>query len=81
MNQEKSTYLGPMVLTLIVGAAIGAVVVALTTPRTGRELRGELKAFGRRTPWKAGNLARAFRGVEAEAKDLDLSEALNDSRG
>jgi len=35
-------------LVFLAGAAIGAVVVALTTPKTGPELRGEIKGLGNR---------------------------------
>jgi hypothetical protein len=82
MSQEKTTYLGPMLLTLIAGAVLGAAVVALTTPKTGRELRGDLKDFGRRARWKAERIAQGFRG-EAAAPELerDLADAVNDLRG
>jgi gas vesicle protein len=45
-----------MLLTFLAGAAVGAVVVALTTPKTGPELRGDLKDFSRRAKGKAGEL-------------------------
>jgi gas vesicle protein len=43
MNEHKSDSTGSILLTFLAGAAVGAVVVALTTPKTGPELRGNLK--------------------------------------
>lgn len=39
---------GGLLLGFLAGAAAGAVLVALTTPRTGPELRGDLKDLARR---------------------------------
>jgi gas vesicle protein len=44
-------------LTFLAGAALGAVVVALATPRSGPELRGDLKAMARRAKRRANDLA------------------------
>ena len=46
-----------MLLTFLAGAAVGAVVVALTTRKTGPELRGDLKDLARRAKRKAEALA------------------------
>ena len=43
MSEPKTSSYGPTLLTFLAGAAVGAVVVALTTPKTGPELRGNLK--------------------------------------
>jgi gas vesicle protein len=49
MSQEPaSPSVSTLLLTFLVGAAAGAVAVALTTPKTGPQLRGGLKHFGRR---------------------------------
>ena len=37
-----------VMLALLGGAALGAIVMALVTPKTGREVRGTLKAAARR---------------------------------
>jgi hypothetical protein len=52
-----------LVLTLLGGAALGAVTMALTTPRTGREVRGTLRGalLGRRAQADAGD------GLDPEA--------------
>jgi len=57
MNQENMSPLGSMLLTFLAGAAVGAVAVALTTPKSGPQLRGDLKHLARRAKDKAGALA------------------------
>lgn len=47
MSEERSL-LGTSLLVFLAGAAVGAAVVALTTPKTGPELRGDLKGLGNR---------------------------------
>ncbi len=56
MNDSKANYTGPMIMTFLAGAIVGAVVVALTTPKTGPELRGDLKDLTARAKRKAGQL-------------------------
>ncbi len=57
MSQDKSFLTGPMLPSILVGAAFGGVLVALTTPKTGPELRGDLKDIACRALGKAGALA------------------------
>ena len=57
MSHEKSFLTGPMLPSVLAGAALGALVVALTTPKTGPELRGDLKALAGRAKRKAVDLA------------------------
>jgi gas vesicle protein len=57
MSQESNYPMGPMLLTFLAGAAVGAVVVALSTPKSGPELRGDMKDLARRARRKAGLLA------------------------
>lgn len=57
MSESKTSPYGLTLLTFLAGAAVGAVVVALTTPKTGPELRGNLKDLTRRAKCKAGELA------------------------
>ena len=47
MSHEKGA-LSTNLLLFLLGAAAGAVVVALTTPKSGPELRGEIKGLSRR---------------------------------
>ena len=56
MNDTKPS-LGPTLLTFLAGAAVGAIVVALTTPKSGPELRGDLKDLALRAKRKAGEVA------------------------
>lgn len=57
MSQESTSSAGPMLLTFLAGATVGAILVALTTPKSGPELRGDLKDLARRAKQKAGSLA------------------------
>jgi len=57
MSEPKTSSYGTTLLTFLAGAAVGAVVVALTTPKTGPELRGNLKDLTVRAKRKAGELA------------------------
>jgi gas vesicle protein len=47
MSDERGA-LSTHLLLFLLGAAAGAVVVALTTPKSGPELRGEIKGLSRR---------------------------------
>lgn len=40
---EDSGSIGTPLLIFLAGAAVGAAIVALTTPKTGPDLRGDLK--------------------------------------
>lgn len=57
MSESKTSSYGLTLMTFLAGAAVGAVVVALTTPKTGPELRGNLKDLTHRAKCKAGELA------------------------
>jgi gas vesicle protein len=91
MSETKSSNLGPTLLTFLAGAAVGAVVVALTTPKTGPELRGDLKDLSLRAKRRAGELAEDasdtwddLKGRTAlAAADLKrgMADAANDLRG
>ena len=52
--------LAPMLLTFLAGAALGAVVMALTTPKTGPQLRRDMRALGHRVKRRAGDVAEDF---------------------
>ena len=94
MHQEKDTprsTVGPMLLTFLAGAALGAVVTALATPRSGPELRGGLGAFGRRARTRAGAMAdqagaawndiKERTGMAAEDLKRGVTDSVNDLRG
>jgi gas vesicle protein len=52
----------------LAGAAIGGLLVALNTPRTGPELQEDLKAMARRARRKARDLAQEAHGAWDEFK-------------
>ena len=56
MNQEDNSP-GSMLLTFLAGATVGAVVVALTTPKSGPQLRGDLRNLAHHAKDKAGTMA------------------------
>lgn len=57
MSQEKPFLTGPMLPSVLAGAAFGALMVALTTPKTGPELRSDLKDLAGCAKRKVGELA------------------------
>jgi gas vesicle protein len=59
----------PWLLTFLGGAALGAVVVALTTPKTGPRLRKDLKDLVCRARTKAG-CQRPAEDVDQDVADL-----------
>ena len=69
MNPEKPPATGTFFLTFLAGAALGAVVVALTTPKSGPELREDLCAFRRRAQRKAHRLATSASGAWTDLKE------------
>jgi gas vesicle protein len=89
-NQTSSSN-STMILTFIAGAALGAVVVALTTPKTGPVLRGDLKDLARRAKRRAGQLADEAGDTWDDMKERaalaagdlkrGVSDAANDLRG
>jgi gas vesicle protein len=92
MNQESSSSsVNSLLLTFIAGAAVGAVVVALTTRKTGPQLRGDLKDLARRAKLRVGSMvedaSEAYEGLRDRtvmaAKDLKrgMNDAANDLRG
>jgi hypothetical protein len=64
MSDENSS-LGTGILLFLLGAAAGAVVVALTTPKTGPDLRTDLRDFSGRLKRRA----RAAMGKCEEAEE------------
>lgn len=47
MSEERGN-LGTGLLLFLAGAAVGAALVALTTPRTGPDLRADIRGLGDR---------------------------------
>jgi len=62
MSQESS-FRTTALLTFFGGLAFGALVVALTTPKPGAQVRRDLAGLGRRMKNRAGDIAQ--RGTRA----------------
>lgn len=63
------------------GALLGALAVALTTPRTGPQVRHKLRAFGRRARRKAGVLGDQAEAVWTETVERTGLSASDLKRG
>jgi gas vesicle protein len=78
-------------LTFLAGAALGAVVVALATRKSGPELRGDLKSLARRAKRRADGLVEdagsawdEMKSRTAQAATLlkrGVADAMDDLRG
>jgi len=81
MNQETSTPVSTILLSFVAGAAVGAIVAALTTPKTGPQVREDLTALGRKAKAKADALAEEMEAYLAEAKERTNRAATDFRRG
>jgi gas vesicle protein len=82
MNQEESSSsIGPMLLTFAAGVAIGAVIAALVTPKSGPEIRGDLKDVAARAKRKAADLAKEAAEVLDDLKERSRLAAADLKRG
>lgn len=63
MNQEQPSSLNTPLLCFLAGAVVGAVVVALTTPKKGADLREEISGLGRRARRRVADLAQKVKGA------------------
>jgi len=61
--RENNGSIGEALMMFVAGAAIGGLLVALNTPKTGPELREDLKGLGRRAKNKAEDLAEEAGGA------------------
>jgi gas vesicle protein len=81
MSDAKTTSYTPTLLAFLAGAALGAVAVALTTPKSGPELRGNLKALGRQAKCKASELSAEATDSWDDLKDSTAQAATDLKRG
>ncbi len=65
MSEERGS-IGTSLVVFLAGAAVGAAIVALTTPKTGAELRGDLKDLGNRAKDRLARL-RSHQSEQPEA--------------
>ena len=82
MSGNSGSSIGESLMLFVAGAAIGGLLVALNTPRTGPELREDLKALGRKARNRAEDLAEdaegawdKLKGRAGEAAKEELTEA------
>ena len=74
MSEEKGT-LGSNLMFFLLGAAAGALVVALTTPKSGPDLRGDIKDLAGRLKRKAREAGVALCPVCGEEGEHEHDEA------
>jgi len=67
MSQECTSNRNAMLLALLGAATLGAILMALTTPKTGREVRNTLRSAGNRLRGKV---------EETDDSDDDMTQAL-----
>jgi hypothetical protein len=63
MSESNGGSMGESLMLFLAGAAIGGLLVALNTPKTGPEFREDLQAMGRKARKKAGDLAGDAEGA------------------
>jgi gas vesicle protein len=80
-QEETSSSIGPLLLTFIAGVAVGAAVAALVTPKSGPELRGDLKDAAARAKRKAEELAKEAAEALDEWKERTRLAAADLKRG
>ncbi|MBI1752672.1 MAG: YtxH domain-containing protein [Acidobacteria bacterium] len=68
MSQPQRSPTATSILIFLAGAALGAVVLALTTPKTGPRLRAELKRLAGRGRHRARMALAGFRGTSDRSK-------------
>jgi gas vesicle protein len=59
-----------VILAFLGGALLGAGATALLTPKTGREMRKDLKRVATTTGDKVGRVPRALRGAYNQASEV-----------
>ena len=70
MSDERGN-LGVNLLVFLLGAATGALVVALTTPKSGPDLRADLKDLTNKVKHRVHEASRAFRPGCCEAEESE----------
>ncbi len=85
MNQEHPSSLNTPLLCFLAGAIAGAVVVALTTPKKGADLREDISGLGRRARRRVAGLAQRLKGAcdasgEGSCAKPDAEAAWDDAK-
>ena len=63
MREHDGGSIGTSLMLFVAGAAIGGLLVALNTPKTGPELREDIRDLGRKARRKAEGLAENAEGA------------------
>jgi len=63
MSESNGGSMGESLMLFLAGAAIGGLLVALNTPKTGPEFREDLQSMGRKARKKAEDLAGDAEGA------------------
>ena len=79
MQEQSGGYTGNYLLAFMAGAAIGGLVVALTTPKSGDELRADLKGMGTRLKDKAGDAMESAGTTYQDARER-VGQAASDAK-
>ncbi len=66
---EKNSHLGGMITAFLGGAAVGAAVALLTSPRSGRENRLAVKGYAQNQTHTAAKLPAAVQAASSAAKE------------
>jgi len=66
---DSRDFAGNGLMFFLLGAAVGAAVVALTTPKSGPELRSDLKDMGNRVKDRARKLGQDLCATADEVAD------------
>ena len=80
-NRESRSTGTIALFSFVGGALLGALAVALTTPKAGSEVRRDLRAFGRRAKGKVAGLGDEAEAAWSEACDRTSQSAFDLKRG
>jgi hypothetical protein len=73
--RDNNASMGEALMLLFAGAALGGLLVALNTPKTGPELREDLRGLGRKARRKAEGLAEdAGEGLDRLKDKVDKAD-------
>ena len=68
MQEQSTSSTGNYLLAFLAGAAIGGLVVAMTTPKSGDDFRADLRGLGSRLKEKAGEALEAAGSTYDDAR-------------
>ena len=88
MQETNAGSIGGSLTLFLAGAAIGGLLVALNTPKTGPELREDMRSLGRKVKRRAEGLAEDADGAwerlrdkaEASGRELATDDEREDNR-